>query len=176
MLPSLNNVDCDTVDLPARPEYLVVDNYHSASSSLSGSSSGSSSSSSSSSNTSSTSSDSSSSSSSASSSSSESYGDCGPSKLTGRLEPSCRRQRYSIMNEDGSNECNDDDNSDCDSSETADSSDDDTTSVSSDDSWWREYHRKLRDIKFLRKDDDCAKDSGYVSTTSPNSDSIKTDH
>lgn len=47
----------------------------------------------------------------------------------------------------------------------------DTTSVSSDDSWWRKYEQ-LRAMPFLLEKKDSAKDSGYVSTTSPNTDEL----
>lgn len=50
----------------------------------------------------------------------------------------------------------------------------DTTSVSSDDSWWRKYEQ-LKEMPFLQEKSDSTKDSGYVSTTSPNTESAKTD-
>lgn len=54
------------------------------------------------------------------------------------------------------------------------SSSDGSTSTSSDDSWWQTYERE-KDISFLKQNDLMTKDSGYVSTTSPNTDSAKTD-
>lgn len=59
-------------------------------------------------------------------------------------------------------------------SDSDDSSSDGSTSVSSDDSWWQTYERD-KDILFLKKSNLMNKDSGYGSTTSPNTDSIKTD-
>ena len=50
----------------------------------------------------------------------------------------------------------------------------DTTSVSSDDSWWQIYEQQ-KDMPFARKGNNSTKDSGYVSTTSPNTESAKTD-
>ena len=55
-------------------------------------------------------------------------------------------------------------------SSTSDSAD--STSASSDNSWWQEYEQ-LKDIQFFKKPNpDAMKDSGYVSTTSPNDSNI----
>lgn len=107
------------------------------------------------------SSDSSNSSSSSSSSSSDSLTssscDSDPSKVTQEMQP------YQIMSPN-----------DCDSSSTSSSDSDsaDSTSASSDNSWWQEYEQ-LKEMQFFKKAD-AMKDSGYVSTTSPN-DSNKID-
>lgn len=61
----------------------------------------------------------------------------------------------------------DDSESNSSSSESADS-----TSASSDNSWWQEY-KQLKEIQFFKKPNpDAMKDSGYVSTTSPNDSNI----
>lgn len=83
---------------------------------------------------------------------------------------------YTIIGEDDVKDCDNNCNEGSESTESSNSESlhsDGSTSVSSDNSWWQRYEQ-LKNIPFLQKND-VMKDSGYVSTTSPNTESTKTD-
>ncbi len=83
-----------------------------------------------------------------------------------------RKDGYTIMDEAGSNDCDNTDN-DSTSASASSTSDDDSTTASSDDTWWQRYV-EFRKATRANKGD-AMKDSGYVSMTSPNTESSKTD-